>query len=297
MNPTRTLLVAAGFTGMVLATVYYTARGPAPTALAAASASGSRGSEGGASVFSQFDPSGATGTADQVRPSLIGSSGRIVDLGGKTVAQYVAQYEGAARLGDAAAAYKVYLAESLCAAGSGQRDVVVAQSDHASSAVSAVQGDTAHLCAAVTPAEVQERLKFLALAARSGQADAQVDFFLEGPDGTGKIPSVEGDPESQDVKRWKDDALDHLKDAAGQCDPLAAGLLATSYSSGKFNAQDPSQAIAFDLLAAAAGNGKWSRERLQAQFGASMKAGVFEAAYADGIQAAREACPQGRVQQ
>ncbi|MFM0285644.1 hypothetical protein [Paraburkholderia megapolitana] len=296
MNPTRTLLVAAGFTGMVLAAVYYTAHGPASLALAATSAGGSRSSAGGASVFSQFDPSGATGTADQARPSLIGSSGRIVDLGGKTVAQYVAQYEGAARLGDAAAAYKVYLAESLCAAGSGQRDVE--QGEHASSAasVSAAQLDAAHLCAAVTPAEVQERLKFLALAARTGQAGAQVDFFLEGPDGTGKIPAMGSDPESPDVKRWKDDALDHLKDAAGQCDPFAAGLLATSYSSGKFNAQDPSQAIAFDLLAAAAGNGKWSRERLQAQFGAGMKAGVFEAAYAEGVRAAREACPQGKVQ-
>ncbi|PCE25564.1 hypothetical protein BWP39_13635 [Paraburkholderia acidicola] len=279
---------------MVLAAVYYTARGPAPTALAAASAPGLRGSEGGASVFSQFEPSGVAATADQVRPSLIGSSGRIVDLGGKTVAQYVAQYEGAARLGDADSAYKVYLAESLCAAGSSQRDME--QGDHASSAASAAHADAAHLCAAVTPAEVQERLKFLALAARTGQAGAQVDFFLEGPDGTGKIPSTGSDPASPDVKRWKDDALDHLKDAAGQCDPLAAGLLATSYSSGKFNAQDSSQAIAFDLLAAATGNGKWSRERLQAQFGAGMKAGAFDAAYADGVQAAREACPQAKVQ-
>ena len=294
MNPTHTFLIAAGFTGMVLAAVYYTARGPAPMTLDAASASGLRSSEGGASGFSQLEPSGATGPANQVRPSLIGSGGRIIDLGGKTVAQYVAQYEGAARLGDAAAAYKVYLAESLCAAGSAQRDMV--EGDHASSAASTAQVDTAHLCAAVTSAEVQERLKFLALAARTGQAGAQVDFFLEGPDGTGKIPSVGADPESPDVKRWKDDALDHLKDAAGQCDPLAAGLLATSYSSGKFNAQDPSQAIAFDLLAAAAGNGKWSRARLQAQFGAGMKAGVFEAAYADGVQAAREACPQARIE-
>ncbi|MGH8780229.1 hypothetical protein [Paraburkholderia sp.] len=276
---------------MVLATVYYTARGPAPMVPAAVSAPGLRTGEGGTSVFSQLEPSAATGTANQARPSLTGSSGRIVDLGGKTVAQYVARYEGAARLGDAAAAYKVYLAESLCAAGSARRDST--QGDRASSAVPV---DQAHLCAAVTPAEVQERLQFLALAARTGQAGAQVDFFLEGPDGTGEIPSAETDPDSPDVKRWKDDALDHLKDAAGQCDPLAAGLLATNYSSGRFNAQDPSQAIAFDLLAAAAGNGKWSRARLQAQFGANMKTSVFEAAYADGLQAAREACPQTRTQ-
>jgi hypothetical protein len=39
--------------------------------------------------------------------------------------------------------------------------------------------DTARLCAGVTPAEVQERLRFLAFAARTGRTDAQVDFYLE----------------------------------------------------------------------------------------------------------------------
>lgn len=284
MNMTRTLLVATGFAGSVVAAFHFTAGESAPVAPTAVHAQDLRADRGGASAFSQSLQSATTASSNDASPSLIGSSGRVIDLGGKTVAQYVAQYQSAARLGDADAAYKVYLAESLCAPDSGSRDS--ARGDHAPS--------PARLCAGVTPAEVQERLHFLALAARTGQADAQVDFYLEGPDGTGAVKSAGADQDSADVERWKNDALDHLKDAAGKCNPLAAGLLATSYSSGKFNAQDPSQALAFDLLAAAAGNGKWSRERLQAKFGASMTGAKFDAAYADGLQAAREACPQAR---
>lgn len=284
MNMTRTFFVAAAFAGTVVAAVHFTAGGSVSVAPTARHARDLRGDSSGASAFSQSPQAGTAASSNDAAPSLIGSSGRVIDLGGKTVAQYVAQYQGAARLGDADAAYKVYLAESLCAPDSGSRDS--ARGDRAPSA--------AHLCAGVTPAEVQERLHFLALAARTGQAGAQVDFYLEGPDGTGDVRPAGADPDSADVERWKSDSLDHLKDAAGKCDPLAAGLLATSYSSGKFNTQDPSQAVAFDLLAAAAGNGKWSRARLQAQFGASMTAARFDSAYADGLQAAQEACPQGQ---
>ncbi|WP_323122265.1 hypothetical protein [Burkholderia alba] len=286
MNLKHRYWLAAGVAGCVLAGIYHVSRGPDPVAGAGARAQDAQITEPGASAFSSPDPSGA---AAHPAAALIGSSGRIVDLGGRTVAQYVARYEGAARLGDPDAAYQVYLAESLCAADSNLRHTM--PGDRAASP----PADTARLCAGVTPAEVRERLQFLALAARTGRADAQIDFYIEGPDGTGRIPSSGASPDDPDVKRWKDDALDHLKDAAGKCDPLAAGLLATNYQTGKFNAQDPTQAIAFDLLAAAAGNGKWPRERLQARFGTQMTARAFDTAYADGLQAAHDACPRSRT--
>ncbi|WDD90424.1 hypothetical protein Bsp3421_000264 (plasmid) [Burkholderia sp. FERM BP-3421] len=269
----------------MLAGVYHAARSPDPAPGPGARARDAQVEERGASTFSSSASPGAGGNVVDA-PALIGSSGRIIDLGGKTVAQYVAQYEGAARLGNPDAAYRVYLAESLCAANPTQRDA---------GSASSAPADTTHPCAGVTPAEVQERLRFLALAARTGRADAQIDFYLEGPDGTGTVPSAGANPDDPDVKRWKDDALSHLKEAASQCDPLAAGLLATNYPSGKFNAQDPAQAIAFNLLAAAAGNGKWSRERLQARFGAQMTAQAFDAAYAEGLRSARATCSQART--
>ncbi len=276
--------LAIGVAGCVLAGAYHAALSPDPVAGPGARARDAQARELGASTFSSSASPGAGNRAEA--PSLIGSSGRIIDLGGKTVAQYVARYEGAARLGDPDAAYQVYLAESLCAAHPAHRDA--GPGDRSAS-------DTTRLCAGVTPAEVQERLRFLALAARTGRADAQIDFYLEGPDGSGAIPSAAATPDDPDLKRWKDDALSHLKEAAGQCDPLAAGLLATNYQSGKFNAQDPAQAMAFNLLAAATGNGKWSRERLQAQFGAQMTAKAFDAAYTEGLLSARATCTQART--
>jgi len=54
----------------------------------------------------------------------------------------------------------------------------------------------------VTPAQVQERLHFLALAREPGHADAQIDFYLEAPMGTGDAPSAGADPDSAEVKRW-----------------------------------------------------------------------------------------------
>jgi TPR repeat protein len=273
--------LAIGVAGCVLAGVYRAAPGPDRVSGPGAQAQDRSVAQAGASAYSS--PTAPAVSA----PALIGSSGRIIDLGGQTVAQYVARYASAARLGDPEAAYQVYLAESLCAVNPVQRDAGPDERN-----ASPAPTDTARLCAGVTPAEVQERLRFLALAARTGRADAQIDFYLEGPNGTGAIPPAGTTPDDPELRRWKDDALNHLQAAAGQCDPLAAGLLATNYQSGQFNARDPAQAIAFNLLAAATGNGKWSRERLQARFGAHMTPEAFDAAYADGLRNARASCSQ-----
>jgi len=97
---------------------------------------------------------------------------------------------------------------------------------------------------------------------------------------TGDAPSREPIRIAQRSKRWKDDAQDHLR-TRGKCDPLRR-MLATSYGSGKFNTQDPSQALAFDLLAAARETASGTGA-LQAQFGEGMTAGGFETAYAEGF--------------
>ncbi|WP_186117128.1 sel1 repeat family protein [Burkholderia gladioli] len=241
----------------------------------------------GASSFSNPDAPAGRAAADDAGPQLVGSSGRLVDLGGKTVVQYVDQYAGAARRGDADAAWHVYLAESVCAEAATRQPA----GDAAASDSRASASREARLCANVSAAQVDERLQFLAQAARAGRGDAQVDYFIEGPFGQGSA-ALGDNPDDPRVRQWRGEAREHLRDAAGNCDPLAAGLLASAYGSGQFGAQDPATSIAYALLAASAGNGKWPRERLAARFGATLSAADFAAAYDQGMQQARQACPK-----
>src|SRR5471032_1961249 len=112
---------------------------------------------------------------------LVGRNGRIVELGGLDVAQYIAQRESAARLGSLKAAYEVYQAEALCAnvdeplpdrMDAADRDPLVR-----------ARARQRALCAKVSPVQVQERMRYLRLAADGGNADAQVDYYMEGPAG------------------------------------------------------------------------------------------------------------------
>ncbi len=242
----------------------------------------------GASSFSNPDAPAGRAAVDDAGTQLVGSSGRLVDLGGKTVAQYVDQYAGAARRGDADAAWHVLpgrigLRRGSHAAAGGRRGCI-GLPEHRRAARHG-------FCANVSAAQVDERLQFLAQAARAGRGDAQVDYFIEGPFGQGSA-ALGDSPDDPRVRQWRGEAREHLRDAAGNCDPLAAGLLTNAYGSGQFGAQDPATSIAYALLAASAGNGKWPRERLAARFGATLSAADFAAAYDQGMQQARQACPK-----
>jgi hypothetical protein len=118
----------------------------------------------------------------------------------------------AARQGDRRAGYGAYQALSAC------------------SAVGACRGLPASL--------VQERLRFLADAAAAGIADAQIDFYMEGPDAQ---QALDGDA----LQAWRQQALGGLTAAAAQCEPFAMGLLATLYDAGELMPRDATQALAY----------------------------------------------------
>lgn len=117
----------------------------------------------------------------------------------------------AARLGDRRAGYAAYRLLSACA-------------------------ETA--CPGVPLSLVNERLRFLADAARQGVARAQIDFYLEGP---GAQQATEGDA----LQAWREQALDGLRNAASQCESFAMGQLATLFDTGELAPRDAAEAVAY----------------------------------------------------
>lgn len=122
-----------------------------------------------------------------------------------------------ARRGDMRAAHAAYQALSACVAPEVER---------------------AAFCRGLPASLVQERLRFLADAARAGVAAAQIDFYMEGPSAA---QAVDADA----LQAWRGQALAGLKEAAAQCEPFAMGLLATLYDAGETAPRDAPQALAY----------------------------------------------------
>lgn len=120
----------------------------------------------------------------------------------------------AARQGDVRAGYAAYQALAACAAADGAP------------------------CAGVPAPLLQERLRFLADAAHAGLPAAQIDVYMEGPD-----PLQAQDPDA--LQAWRQQALAGLTSAASQCEPFAAGLLATLYDAGELTPRNAAQAVAY----------------------------------------------------
>ncbi|RSZ56329.1 hypothetical protein HF313_22610 [Massilia atriviolacea] len=218
---------------------------------------------------------------------VYGRNGRVIDLGGLNVAQYVGKHIAAARSGDPKAAYAVYQAESVCAAND---DPVADYADPADlAAFQAERKELAALCAGMSPAQVQERLGFLNLAARSGNKAAQIDIYMEGP--YGRSVDLAHNPDDPIVKQWKDDALAYLKQAGDQCDHFALALLSTVYDAGEITARDMRTSMAYSIAAAIPRQKPVTREQLRERFGEEMSADEFSGALALGEQLGRQACP------
>jgi hypothetical protein len=218
---------------------------------------------------------------------VYGRNGRLVELGGLNIAQYIGKRIAAARSGDARAAYAVYQAESVCAAND---DPPAAYADAAElAAFEAERKDLATLCAGITPAQVQERLGFLHLAARAGNKAAQIDVYMEGP--YGRSMDLAENPDDPIVRQWKDDALAYLKRAGDQCDHFALALLSTVYDAGQLGARDLRSAMAYSIAAAIPRQKPLSQDQLRERFGEDMSAEEFDSALALGEQLGKQACP------
>jgi hypothetical protein len=228
------------------------------------------------------DPRAATMAAASVN----GRNGRAINLGGLTVAQYIATRVGKARSGDAGAAYEVYQAESVCAAND---DPVADYAEPAQKEQFLREREAlGKLCTGMSPAQVQERLGFLATAARAGNRNAQVDFYMEGP--YGRAFDMAGNADDPTVKQWKEDALGYLKQAAGTCDHFSLALLANVYDAGLLTERDMRSSMAYAIAAAVPRNKPLTEQQLTARFGEELGPADFASARQMGEQIVQQAC-------
>lgn len=226
-------------------------------------------------------------TADAM--PVYGRNGRPVDFGGKDAARYIDERAAAARTGDMRAAYQLYQAASACAAAA---EPLPEFTDPA-------QGETfkrerarvAALCAKVSPVQLQERMRFLARAADAGNRDAQVDFFMEGPDG--KPTDLGARADDPQVQQWKQQALTYLQQAGNQCDHFALGLLSNAYDAGQIVTRDPARSMAYAIAAADARHRPLTEQQLRERFGDEVAAADFAAGLQAGAALAHQACPAG----
>lgn len=237
----------------------------------------------------QAAPGGEDPGAPALRADPVyGRNGRVVDLDGKNVAQYLAARMGAARAGDVTAAYQVYQAASICAAND---DPVADYHDPAErDRFLQERKRLVALCAGLSAAQVQERLGFLGSAARAGHLGAQVDFYMEGP--YGRAVDIAQDPADPTVKQWKADALAYLEHAGGQCDHFSLALLSTVYDAGQLTGRDMVKSMAYSIAADLPRNKVQTETQLRSRFGDELSAAQFAAAQQLGAQLARQACPQ-----
>ncbi|MCU6432937.1 hypothetical protein LPB67_03995 [Undibacterium sp. Jales W-56] len=218
--------------------------------------------------------------------AIYGRNGRQVDFGGLTAFDYISKWTGLARAGSVEAAYNVYQAESVCA----NNDEAIAEYDSVADRDQFLneRKKLSKLCEGVTPVQVQERLHFLGIAARSGKVDAQIDYFMEGP--YGRPIDLKENRDDPIVQKWKDDAITGLKSAASQGEPFALALLSQSYDIGELVPRDAKLSLSYKVAEAEARNTVWSDVQLRRKFGAQMSDADFENALQMGRQIARDCC-------
>lgn len=233
----------------------------------------------GASPFS-----GGNASVSAVAPAtLYGRNGRAVDFGGMQAADYIAQWGSRARGGDPAAAYKVYQAADLCASVNDALPDFTTNNER--NDAQAERDRVVQLCSGVSQAQIDERMRFLALAANAGNADAQIDFFMEGPGGKPQNLPVD-DPA---VQKWKADALGYLTAAGQHGDAFALGLLANAYDSGNIVTPDAPTSLAYAVANASARKISLPAESLRTRY-AQLSQGDFDAAVQRGTQMVAGCC-------
>ncbi len=239
--------------------------------------------DGGAGALPFGNQVAMAGAADT---PIYGRNGRAINFAGNSAAQVIDAHIAAARSGDVKAAYAVYQAESACA---NSDEPVADYQDPAEREQFVLQRERLRkLCIGVSPAQVQERLAFLTLAARAGDPQARVDFYLEGPNGM-PLDSV-ADHSDPGLIQWKEDAVGYLKSAAGQCDQFALGLLSTAYDAGQLVERAPKVALAYSVAATLAHGVTPTKDQLQSRFGDQMSAQELDDGLQMGMQIGRASC-------
>lgn len=198
----------------------------------------------------------ASSIATRPRTQLLSRSGAPVDLDGLTVQAFIDRWSQSARTGNAKAAYRIYQAEALCArAAENERSLRDDASLGEGAERESIEAHTKaleELCIGTSPAEADERLQFLTQAARSGDANAQIDFFMEGP--YGKPYELQADDPDPNVIAWKVQSLDFLKQAAMQNHRDALEFLSMAYFNGLLVREDLEASLTYEIALARASN-------------------------------------------
>lgn len=224
--------------------------------------------------------------ADKLPDTIYSRGGKAVDFNGKNAAQYIDQWAAAARRGDKDAAYKVYQAESVCA--TNDEPMANYQTEEDRKEFLNEREAIRKICNGVSPVQVQERMHFLELAARGGNNQAKIDFYMEGPGGrTDNGVLSRNDPA---FKQWREDAVGYLKSAANQGDPFAMGLLSTIYGGETLGMRDTKLAMAYSIAEATARGRQLTDDQLKRRFGKQMSGSDFAAAMQMGTQISSDCC-------
>jgi hypothetical protein len=215
-------------------------------------------------------------------------NGRPVDFGGKDAAVYIAERAARARTGDLKAAYEAYQAASGCAAAEDPLPEFFSEAER--QAAERERARMRKLCANVTPAQLQERMRFLGQLADGGNRDAQVDFYMEGPGG--KPVDLEARADDPEVRQWKQQAIAFLQQAGAQCDQFALGLLSNAYDAGQIVARDPASSMMYAIASNSARHRPLTEQQLRERFGEDLAPAAFDAALQAGAKLAASSCPR-----
>jgi len=215
-------------------------------------------------------------------------NGRPVDLKGKDAAAYIAERAARARTGDLKAAYEAYQAASGCAAAEDPLPEFFSEAER--QAAERERARMRKLCANVTPAQLQERMRFLGQLADGGNRDAQVDFYMEGPGG--KPVDLEAHADDPEVLQWKQQAIAYLRQAGAQCDQFALGLLSNAYDAGQIVARDPASSMMYAIASNSARHRPLTEQQLRDRFGEDLAPAAFDAALHAGAKLAASSCPR-----
>jgi hypothetical protein len=217
-----------------------------------------------------------------------GRNGRPVDFGGQDAAAYIAERAARARTGDLKAAYQAYQAASGCAAADDPLPEFFSEDELKETRR---ERERMHkLCANVSPAQLQERMRFLGQLADAGQREAMIDFYMEGPGG--KPVDLQARADDPEVQQWKQQAVAYLRQAGAQCDQFALGLLSNAYDAGQIVARDPAASMTYTIASNAARHHPLTEQQLRERFGEDLAPAAFDAALQAGTQLAAASCPR-----
>ncbi|WP_133166839.1 sel1 repeat family protein [Solimicrobium silvestre] len=166
-----------------------------------------------------------------------------LNLDGKTVAQYVREYYGAADKGDPKAAFKIYQAELIC---DGLKSNERAQSTKGEGWLNGADMRKAQKLCDGFNGNRNELLKYIAQAAKGGVADAQALFINTPPDWVLDGPLIP-DTTNPHVKEWYEQAIGYLNQAATQGNQMAMLDLARIYKNGDGVQKNLQMAATFEI--------------------------------------------------